>query len=122
MFALIEVIMKKCPYCAGEIQGEALKCRHCGKFFSKGEVMSVSGKMYAFPRAWMGYVLAVVYIVGSIVEFSLIPEGSTREYSVWGLFIGLIGLVIWCRYNYRLHEILVEITGGGGTRSLRPRQ
>ena len=65
---------KKCPFCAEQIQNEAVKCRYCGEFLDK-PVGTGSGAPYGAKTKW--------YYTTSTIVIALLCLGPLALPLVW---------------------------------------
>jgi uncharacterized membrane protein YvbJ len=81
--------MKKCPFCAEEIQDDAVKCKHCGEFIIDAELKGFKKngetKWYHMPPAIIISVLCVGPLALPLIWFN--PKYSMTSKVIWTIVI-----------------------------------
>jgi hypothetical protein len=98
-----EIIMKKCPFCAEDIQDEAIKCKHCGEFLDASTSRRVAQEKlpWYFRKA---FIIIAVCTVGPLALPLIWWRPQTTLAWKIGLTIGIL-VLSWFLFQVTMDSI-----------------
>jgi hypothetical protein len=101
--SLREMIMKKCPFCAEEIQDAAIKCKHCGEFMDASNRQCLAEKKIQWYFRKFFIIMAVCGVGPLALPLIWLRPQTTMAWKI-GLTIGIL-VLSWILFQATMESI-----------------
>ncbi|HUJ17964.1 MAG TPA: zinc ribbon domain-containing protein [Nitrospirota bacterium] len=95
--------MKKCPFCAEDIQDDAIKCKHCGEFLDASARPRMAEEKIPWYFGKTFIIIAVLSVGPLALPLIWWRPQTTRAWKI-GLTIGIL-VLSWILYQTTMESI-----------------